>query len=52
VAPECLQDVDLVVTCYASLLRIPWITDSSWNLLVLDEARAIENPSAKRTQTG
>jgi len=51
-APERLQDVDLVITCYASLRRIPWITDSSWNLLVLDEAQAIENPSAKQTQTG
>jgi non-specific serine/threonine protein kinase len=50
-APERLQDVDLVITSYGSLLRIPWITDSSWNLLVLDEAQAIKNPSAKQTQT-
>jgi non-specific serine/threonine protein kinase len=49
--PERLQDVDLVITSYGSLLRIPWITDSSWNLLVLDEAQAIKNPSAKQTQT-
>lgn len=50
-APERLQDVDLVITSYGSLLRIPWITDISWNLLVLDEAQAIKNPSAKQTQT-
>ena len=46
-----LQDVDLVITSYGSLLRIPWIPDVSWNLLVLDEAQAIKNPSAKQTQT-
>jgi non-specific serine/threonine protein kinase len=50
-APERLQDLDLVITSYGSLLRIPWITDSSWNLLVLDEAQAIKNPSAMQTQT-
>ena len=50
-APERLQDVDLVITSYGSLLHIPWITDGSWNLLVLDEAQAIKNPSAKQTQT-
>ena len=50
-APQRLQDVDLVITSYGSLLRVPWITDSSWNLLVLDEAQAINNPSAKQTQT-
>jgi non-specific serine/threonine protein kinase len=50
-APEQLQDVDLVITSYGSLLRIPWITHISWNLLVLDEAQAIKNPSAKQTHT-
>jgi non-specific serine/threonine protein kinase len=48
---ERLQDADLVITSYGSLLRIPWITDVSWNLLVLDEAQAIKNPSSKQTQT-
>jgi non-specific serine/threonine protein kinase len=50
-APEQLQNVDLVITSYGSLLRIPWITHISWNLLVLDEAQAIKNPSAKQTLT-
>jgi non-specific serine/threonine protein kinase len=48
---ERLQCADLVITSYGALLRIPWITDVSWNLLVLDEAQAIKNPSAKQTQT-
>src|ERR1700757_1200319 len=45
-----LRTVDLVITSYGSLLRLPWIADVSWNLLVLDEAQAIKNPAAKQTQ--
>lgn len=49
-APERLQDVDLVITSYGSLLRIPWIADASWRLVVIDEAQAIKNPDAKQTR--
>ena len=45
-----LRGVDLVITSYGSLLRMPWITDTSWRLAVLDEAQAIKNPGAKQTQ--
>jgi non-specific serine/threonine protein kinase len=45
-----LQDLDLVVTSYGSLLRIPWLMESAWNLVVLDEAQAIKNPAAKQTR--
>jgi non-specific serine/threonine protein kinase len=45
-----LQDVDLVITSYGSLIRLPWITDLHWRLAVLDEAQAIKNPGAKQTQ--
>jgi superfamily II DNA or RNA helicase len=48
--PERLGDVDLVITSYGSLLRIPWMTDTSWHLIVLDEAQAIKNPGAKQTR--
>jgi superfamily II DNA or RNA helicase len=50
-APERLQGVDLVITSYGSLLRIPWISETSWRLVVLDEAQAIKNPDAKQTRT-
>lgn len=50
VTPGGLADVDLVVTSYASLLRLPWITQSQWRLAVLDEAQAIKNPNAKQTK--
>jgi superfamily II DNA or RNA helicase len=48
--PERLQDVDLVITSYGSLLRLPWTTDVSWRLAIIDEAQAIKNPNAKQTR--
>jgi len=49
-APERLQDVDLVITSYGSLLRLPWIAERAWRLVVLDEAQAIKNPDARQTR--
>jgi non-specific serine/threonine protein kinase len=48
--PSRLTDVDLVITSYGSLLRIPWIAETPWALVVLDEAQAIKNPGAKQTR--
>jgi superfamily II DNA or RNA helicase len=48
--PERLRDVDLVITSYGSLLRLPWIADVSWKLAILDEAQAIKNPNSKQTR--
>jgi non-specific serine/threonine protein kinase len=48
-SPERLAQVDLVITSYGSLLRIPWLATTQWNLVVLDEAQAIKNPGAKQT---
>jgi non-specific serine/threonine protein kinase len=48
--PEKLGGVDLVITSYGSLLRLPWLADARWRLLVLDEAQAIKNPGAKQTR--
>jgi non-specific serine/threonine protein kinase len=45
-----LADVDLVVTSYASLLRLPWIIQFRWRLVVLDEAQTIKNPNTKQTK--
>jgi hypothetical protein len=50
-APERLRDLDLVITSYGSLLRIPWIAETAWQLVVLDEAQAIKNPDAKQART-
>jgi non-specific serine/threonine protein kinase len=48
--PERRGDVDLVITSYGSLLRIPWLMETSWRLVALDEAQAIKNPEAKQTR--
>jgi superfamily II DNA or RNA helicase len=50
-APERLRDTDLVITSYGSLLRLPWLAETAWHLVVLDEAQAIRNPDAKQTRT-
>ena len=49
-APEKLSAVDLVMTSYGSLLRIPGLVRTAWHLVVLDEAQAIKNPAAKQTR--
>ena len=49
-APDQLARVDLVITSYGSLLRIPWLVNTSWRFAVLDEAQAIKNPAAKQTR--
>ena len=50
-APEqMLAASDLVVTSYATLLRLGWIGETRWRLVVIDEAQSIKNPSAKQTR--
>jgi superfamily II DNA or RNA helicase len=46
-----LAQVDLVITSYATLLRLPHLAQTQWQLVVADEAQALKNPSAKQTQT-
>ncbi len=48
--PERLENFDLVITSYGSVLRVPWIAEVSWRLVVLDEAQAIKNPGTKQTR--
>jgi non-specific serine/threonine protein kinase len=45
-----LSNIDLVITTYGMLLRAPWIAARGWGLVLLDEAQAIKNPSAKQTR--
>ena len=45
-----LANVDLVITSYGSLLRIPALIEMPWRLAVLDEAQAIKNPGARQTR--
>jgi non-specific serine/threonine protein kinase len=48
--PAAVDAVDLVMTSYSSLLRLPWLTARPWRLVVLDEAQAIKNPAARQTR--
>jgi SNF2 family DNA or RNA helicase len=45
-----LSDYDLIVTTYGMLHRQTWISEFSWNLIVLDEAQAIKNPGSRQTK--
>jgi non-specific serine/threonine protein kinase len=49
-SPGRLAGTDLVITSYGSLLRLPWLASTDWDLVVLDEAQAIKNPDARQTR--
>lgn len=46
----CLAEIDVVITTYATMQRLPWLSEAKWDLLILDEAQAIKNPSTKQTR--
>ncbi len=50
ITPSSFAGTDLVITSYGSLLRIPALESTVWDLVVLDEAQAIKNPGAKQTR--
>jgi superfamily II DNA or RNA helicase len=45
-----LADIDLVITSFGSLLRQPVLETIQWRIVIVDEAQAIKNPSAKQTR--
>lgn len=47
--PQRLADLDVIITSYGSVMRLPWLAKQSWRVAVLDEAQAIKNPAAKQT---
>jgi SNF2 family DNA or RNA helicase len=49
--PSRFDDRDVVITSYGALQRLPSLTERDWNVVVLDEAQAIKNPSTKQTRT-
>jgi len=49
ISPD-LSDVDLVITTYGTLSRSPWLNETNWNKVILDEAQAIKNPATKQTR--
>ncbi|MBF0421314.1 MAG: DEAD/DEAH box helicase, partial [Magnetococcales bacterium] len=47
---DWFKDLDLGITSYSTLLRLPVLEETHWHMVVLDEAQAIKNPSAKQTR--
>ncbi len=48
--PDDAAELDLAITSYGTLLRLPALARTSWRLVILDEAQAIKNPNAKQTR--
>src|SRR6185436_3400895 len=47
-AAEELAGADLVITTYGQVARLPWLGETDWTLIVLDEAQAIKNPGTRQ----
>lgn len=41
---------DLVITTYSMITKLKWLTEFSWDILILDEAQAIKNSGTKQTK--
>ncbi len=44
------QDADVILTTYGMLARQSWLRERAWGIVVVDEAQAIKNPSARQTR--
>ncbi len=47
---RALADTDAVLTTYSMVTRLEWLASAGWSLVVLDEAQAIKNPTARQTR--
>ena len=45
-----LGEVELVITAYAMLRRLAVLSEISWDLSILDEVQAINNPTVRQTR--
>ena len=49
-AAQQAAGLDLAITSYGTLLRMPALAAVSWRLVILDEAQAIKNANTKQTR--
>ncbi|HRZ94084.1 MAG TPA: DEAD/DEAH box helicase, partial [Candidatus Paceibacterota bacterium] len=47
---QTLADRDLVITSYSMAIRLAWLKETQWNLVILDEAQAIKNAGARQSR--
>jgi non-specific serine/threonine protein kinase len=47
---KTLAGRDLVITSYSMAVRLAWIKELKWNVVILDEAQAIKNPGARQSR--
>ncbi len=47
---QMFKDVDLVITTYSMAVKLKWLAQINWNLLILDEAQAIKNTGTNQTK--
>ncbi len=45
------ENIDVVLTTYGTLMRQNWLQEEQWQLLILDEAQAIKNPSSRQSKS-
>jgi len=45
-----LAGTDAVLTTYSMVTRLEWLSSIDWALVILDEAQAIKNPTARQTR--
>jgi SNF2 family DNA or RNA helicase len=41
---------DLVITSYSMAVRLAWLKEATWNIVILDEAQAIKNAGARQSR--
>jgi non-specific serine/threonine protein kinase len=47
---KALAGRDLVITSYSMAIRLAWLKEMQWNVVILDEAQAIKNPGARQSR--
>ena len=47
---KALAEHDLVISSYSMAIRLAWLKDLTWNMVVLDEAQAIKNAGARQSR--